>query len=149
MTWWAWMIIGALLLGAELFAIDAQFYLVFLGISAALVGLAGLFGLTMPEWGQWLAFSLLALFFMFTFRGILYKKIHGDTKGFRETMAGDSVDVTSDIAPGEDARLEYRGTEWTVLNVGDSDIASGTRAIIVNVDGLTLHVNAEQSEVQK
>ena len=35
MTWWAWMILGAVLLGAELFAVDAQFYLVFLGVSAA------------------------------------------------------------------------------------------------------------------
>ena len=42
MTWWMWMTLGAFLLGAELFAIDVQFYLVFLGVSAALVGLAGL-----------------------------------------------------------------------------------------------------------
>ncbi|MBT8091090.1 MAG: hypothetical protein KJO01_12870 [Gammaproteobacteria bacterium] len=37
MTWWGWMILGAVLPGAELIAIDAQFYLLFLGISAALV----------------------------------------------------------------------------------------------------------------
>ena len=33
MTWWSWMVLGAVLLGVELFAIDAQFYLVFLGIA--------------------------------------------------------------------------------------------------------------------
>ena len=33
MTWWGWMILGAVLFGAELFAVDAQFYLVFLGLS--------------------------------------------------------------------------------------------------------------------
>ena len=44
MTWWTWMILGGVLLGAELLAIDAQFYLVFLGISSALVGLAGMLG---------------------------------------------------------------------------------------------------------
>ena len=49
MTWWTWMILGAVLLGAELFAIDAQFYLVFLGVSAAIVGFASLFGLALPE----------------------------------------------------------------------------------------------------
>ena len=49
MTWWGWLIIGAILLGAELLAVDAQFYLVFLGLSAALVGLAGMFGIVMPE----------------------------------------------------------------------------------------------------
>ena len=33
MTWWGWMILGAVLFGAELFAVDAQFYVVFLGVS--------------------------------------------------------------------------------------------------------------------
>ena len=37
MTWWAWLILGAVLFGAEILAIDAQFFLVFLGLSAALV----------------------------------------------------------------------------------------------------------------
>ena len=57
MTWWAWMILGAFLFGAELLAIDAQFYLVFLGISAALVGVLDLLGIAMPEWVQWLVFA--------------------------------------------------------------------------------------------
>ena len=39
------MILGAVLFGAELFAVDAQFYLVFLGLSAAIVGLAGMMSL--------------------------------------------------------------------------------------------------------
>ena len=42
MTWWVWMIAGVVLLGTELLLIDAQFYLVFLGLSAMLVGLLGL-----------------------------------------------------------------------------------------------------------
>lgn len=149
MTWWTWMILGALLLGAEMFAIDAQFYLVFLGISAALVGLADLLGLAVPEWAQWVAFAVLALVFMVTFRRSLYLKIRGGGDSFPETMSGESVNVTSDIAQGADARLEYRGSEWTALNVGDALIKSGSKAKIVNVDGLTLHINADQSEEAK
>ena len=61
MIWWGWMIFGAVLLGAELFAIDAQFYLVFLGISAALVGLADLIGIALPEWLQWTTFAAFSL----------------------------------------------------------------------------------------
>ena len=44
MQWWTWMILGILLLATELFAIDAQFYLVFLGAGALVVS-AGLTGL--------------------------------------------------------------------------------------------------------
>jgi membrane protein implicated in regulation of membrane protease activity len=143
------MILGALLLGAELFAVDAQFYLVFLGISAALVGLAGLLGFVVPEWAQWVAFAVLALIFMVAFRRSLYVKIRGGGESFPETMSGGSVNVTSDLAPGADVRLEYRGTKWTALNVGDAEIASGTKAKIVNVDGLTLHISADQPEELK
>lgn len=143
MTWWGWMILGAVLLGAELFAIDAQFYLVFLGVAAGLVGLASMFGITLPEWAQWLAFALLSLTFMVTFRKSLYDKIRGGAVGFRGTISGDTVNIVDDLAPGDDARAEYRGTNWTVRNSSDTLIAGGTRAVVTRVDGLTLHVSAK------
>ena len=142
MTWWSWMILGAILLGAELFAIDAQFYLVFLGVAAALVGFAGLFGIAMPEWAQWMAFASLSLISFFTFRKSLYAKIRGGAIGFRETLSGATVNVDEDLAPGAETRLEYRGTKWTVRNVGDVPISAGTRATVVEVDGLTLRIKA-------
>ncbi len=40
MAWWAWLVLGIGLLGVEMFVIDAQFYLVFIGLSAAVVGAA-------------------------------------------------------------------------------------------------------------
>lgn len=143
MTWWGWMILGAVLLGAELFAVDAQFYLVFLGVSAVVVGLASLFGIVMPEWGQWLTFAIVALLFFVTFRKALYNKIRGGGQGFADTISGGSVTVTDEVLPGADGRAKYRGSEWTVRNVGDSAISAGARAKVVQVDGLTLHVEAE------
>ena len=35
MPWWGWITIGAILLGSEMLLIDAQFYLVFLGLAAS------------------------------------------------------------------------------------------------------------------
>lgn len=143
MTWWSWMILGAVILGAELFAIDAQFYLVFLGISAALVGLAGLLGVAMPEWAQWMAFAALSLISFFTFRKSLYEKIRGGAAGFHESLSGNTVNVDEELAAGAETRLEYRGTKWTVRNVGDAPIAAGARATVVEVDGLTLRIKAD------
>jgi len=143
MVWWMWMVLGAVFLGVEMFAIDAQFYLVFLGVAAGLVGLAGLLGIVMPEWVQWASFAVLALIFMFTFRRSLYEKVHGNVVGFSSSMAGESLTVSVDLAPGDDARQELHGTEWTVRNVGESGIANGSRARIVKVDGLTLHISAD------
>jgi len=143
MTWWGWMVLGAVLLGAELFAIDAQFYMVFLGLSAALVGLAGLFGLAMPEWAQWVAFATLSLVFFFTFRKALYENIRGGAVGFRATLTGNMVNVDTDLAAGAEARIDYRGTKWTAKNIGNETIAGGSKARVVKADGLTLHVEAE------
>jgi membrane protein implicated in regulation of membrane protease activity len=143
MTWWGWMILGAVILGAELFAIDAQFYLVFLGVSAALVGLAEMLGIGMPEWAQWTAFATLSLISFFTFRKGFYEKIRGGAKGFRATMSGDTVNIVEELAAGGEARAEYRGTDWTVRNTGAAVIAAGSRVKVVKVDGLTLHVESE------
>ena len=33
MPWWGWIVVGAVLLGAELLLIDAEFYFVFLGVA--------------------------------------------------------------------------------------------------------------------
>ncbi|MDJ0699281.1 MAG: NfeD family protein [Woeseiaceae bacterium] len=143
MPWYGWMIIGAVLLGAELFAIDAQFFLVFMGLSAAIVGFLGLFGVVMPEWAQWLTFAVLSLVTMFTFRKSLYEKVRGGAVGFHASIPGNTVEIKEDLAPGKEIRAEYRGTVWTMRNVGDGDIAAGTRAEVVKVDGLTLHITAQ------
>jgi membrane protein implicated in regulation of membrane protease activity len=143
MTWWGWMVLGAVLLGAELVAIDLQFYLVFLGISAALVGLASMLGVVMPEWAQWSAFATLSLISFFTFRKSLYEKIRGGAVGFRENLSGDSINIEEDLAAGSESRVEFRGTKWTVRNIGNDTISAGTRARVVKAVGLTLHVEAE------
>jgi membrane protein implicated in regulation of membrane protease activity len=143
MTWWSWMILGAVLLGAELFAVDAQFYLVFLGVSAAIVGLASLAGIVMPEWGQWLIFAILSLFFFFTFRRTLYEKLRQGGEDYRASIRGASITIEEDLAPGAQGRTEHRGTDWTVRNVGSAPIKSGQQATVTDVDGLTLHVSAD------
>jgi membrane protein implicated in regulation of membrane protease activity len=143
MTWWAWMILGAVLFGAELFAIDAQFYLVFLGLSAAIVGAVGLSGAVLPEWGQWLVFATLSLISMFTFRKSLYNKMRGDVPGFREGVAGGFLVVPQDLEVGAEIRASFRGTDWTVHNDGATQIKSGSRAMIVRSEGLTLYVSVD------
>ena len=64
MPWWGWMIFGALLLGSELLIVDAGFYLVFIGVAAALTGLLEVMGLGLEPWVQWVVFSVLSLVLM-------------------------------------------------------------------------------------
>ena len=141
MTWWGWMIIGAILFGAELFAVDAQFYLVFLGLSAAIVGLVGLVGIDIQEWSQWLLFAALSLVSMFTFRKSLYARIRGNLEDYKEGVTGEFVEIKNDLAPGDSAGIELRGSVWKALNVGTHKIKGGTKVKIVKTEGLVLHVS--------
>ncbi len=144
MAWWAWLVLGIGLLGVEMLVIDAQFYLVFIGLSAALVGLLGLFGINLPEWAQWLTFSVLAITAMLAFRRRIYELVRGRSGQVDQRLTiGDKVVVPARLEPGQSGRVEYRGSNWSVRNTGDRPIEAGHEAVIDRVDGLTLHVKAE------
>ena len=144
MPWWAWMVLGIGLLGVEMFVIDAQFYLVFIGLSAAVVGLLGLFGVDVPNWAQWLIFSALAVAAMVSFRRRLYETVRNRGGHVEERLTvGDRVVATARIEPGQNGRVEYRGSSWSARNTGPAAIEAGREAVIAEVDGLTLHVKAE------
>lgn len=141
MPWWGWLVVGATLLAVEMFVLDAQFYLVFLGVSAAIVGLLGLAGVGMPDWAQWLVFAALAIVTMVGFRKRVYQLVRGRTGAVEDRLTlGDRVVIPARLEPGQSTRVEYRGTSWTARNVDQSAIAPGIEAVIVHVEGLTLHV---------
>ena len=143
MPWWAWLIVGIGLLGVEMFVIDAQFYLVFLGASATLVGLLGLAGITTPEWAQWLIFSLLSIVTMVAFRRRLYELVRARSGHVEARLTvGDRVLVPVRLEPGQTCRVDYRGSSWTARNVDEQPIEAGREAAIAQVDGLTLQVRA-------
>jgi inner membrane protein len=144
MPWWAWMVLGIGLLGVEMFVIDAQFYLVFIGLSAAVVGLLGLFGVDLPGWAQWLVFSALAVAAMLAFRRRLYDMVRNRSGRVEERLnVGDRVVIAARLDPGQSGRVEYRGSSWSARNAGATAIEAGREAVISEVDGLTLNVKAE------
>lgn len=142
MAWWGWCIFGVVLLGAELLAVDAQFYLVFAGLSAVLVGLLGLVGLELPVAAQWLLFAVVAVTAMFTLRRPIYSKLMNKPLGNVSTDLDQRIVLTEELAPGKTCRIEYRGSGWTALNIGDQVISSGGAARIDSIDGVTLRVRA-------
>jgi len=146
MPWWGWVIVGALLLSAELLAVDAQLYLVFIGAAAIIVGLADIGGPHLPAWLEWLAFAALSLVMMFTLRRQLYEKLRNRPLGTVDNDVGRSLALVEDLAPGRSCRAEYRGTSWTAVNVGSRAIPAGGEARIESVEGLTLRVTGVVSE---
>lgn len=140
MAWWGWIIIGALLLAAELFAIDAQFYLIFIGIGAITVGIVELVAPGLPGWVPWILFAALSLTSMFTIRRQLYERLRGGGVGLASSVQGGHVTIREEVAPGQSCRTEYRGSVWTAINIGSEPIPAGGTAEIDTVDGLNLQV---------
>jgi len=143
MQWWAWIAVGAILLGSELAFVDAQFYLVFVGAAALVVGFLDLAGISLGVWLQWVIFKALAVVSMVGFRRRIYERMRRNLPIMRSGAAGEVVIVTAPLPPGETCRIEYRGSSWSAINGGNSIIAAGARARIERVDGLTLIVHAD------
>jgi membrane protein implicated in regulation of membrane protease activity len=143
MQWWAWVAVGAILLGSELAFIDAQFYLVFVGSAAFVVALLLLAGVGLAVWLQWLMFAVLAVFSMLTFRRRIYERMRRTLPAMKSGPAGETVILPAALRPGDVCRIEYRGSSWSALNGGKSVIAAGSHARIERVDGLTLVVRGE------
>lgn len=149
MPWWGWLVVGIGLLGVEMFVIDAQFYLVFLGVSAIVVGVLSALGLAEPVWVQWLVFSVLALVAMLAFRARVYAWVvrrRGEGAVQERITPGDRVRVPVSLQPGHTCRVDYRGTTWTARNDDAATIEAGTEARITRVDDLMLHIVASARE---
>ncbi|MGN6453232.1 MAG: NfeD family protein [Steroidobacteraceae bacterium] len=143
MSWWGWIIAGAILLGAELSFVNAQFYLVFIGSAAILVGLVALLVPVAP-WLQWALFAILAILSMVTFRSRVYQRFNRALPPVETGPAGGSITLQVTLGAGESCQAEHGGTFWTVRNDSDTPIPSGSRARIARVQNLTLLVRPEK-----
>jgi membrane protein implicated in regulation of membrane protease activity len=142
MTWWGWVIAGAILLGAELTFVNAQFYLVFVGSAAILVGVVASVTV-LPPWAQCALFAALAIVSMVTFRSRVYQRFRRTLPTVATGPAGGSITLPVGLAPGESCQAEHGGTFWTVSNDSSVPIPSGTRARITSVRDLTLYVRPD------
>ena len=142
MVWWGWIVVGMLLLAAELFVIEAEFFLVFLGLAAAITGLLAFAMPPIPEWAQWLAFAGIALLSMVLFRKRVYRLVRRQVPDMPNDMLREEVRLPVSLPPGESCRVELRGSTWTARNVGNVPVPPCERARVVGVDGIVLNVEA-------
>ncbi|MFL6549084.1 MAG: NfeD family protein [Povalibacter sp.] len=139
---WAWLVVGVGLFAVEMFVVDAQFYLVFIGAAAAIVGLLGLVVPT-PDALQWLVFAVLSIVTMLGFRQRLYRLVRERSGHVEQRLTlGDRVTVPTRLESGQTCRVDYRGSSWTARNSGDAPIEAGQEASISRVDGLTLELKS-------
>jgi len=140
MAWWMWMVLGFVLLIAEM-AVPGIF-LLFFGASALVVGLLELAGISGPAWLQWVLFSVIAIVSMLLFRKPLLARIKQRTGEDVDRLEQESAVAMENIAPEATGRVELRGAPWSARNVGATAITQGQRCRVEHVEGLTLRVRA-------
>ena len=146
MPWWGWIAIGAMLLGAELFLVDLEFYLVFLGVAALAVGGVTSAAPDLAPWAQWLCFAAIAPVSIVLFRARLYRRFRGDAPGLADPLVGETTRLPRALPSGGTDRAELRGSTWTLRNEGSHAIAAGTPVRVTAVRGIELSVAAIEEE---
>ena len=144
MPWWIWIIVGFVLLAAELLT-PGGFYLFLFGCGALAVGLLTALEWSGPLWLQGVLFSLLSVLSVLIFRGPLVRKMQGETgqDSGVDRLVGEIAYPEFTIAPEKFGKAEFRGTSWTARNVGEMSLEAKQRCKVEKVDGLTLWIQAE------
>ncbi|HEY8493278.1 MAG TPA: NfeD family protein [Myxococcota bacterium] len=144
MPWWGWIVLGVLLLGAEV-VLPTDFWLVFIGLSALAVGGIAYLAPGLPATGEWALFGVLAAVSVLFFRRLVRERFASVPADGRadDTLVGQTGWALEPLAPGAMGRVELRGSTWSARNAGAAAIASGARVRVERVEGLTLHVQPE------
>ena len=143
LLWWHWLVIGLLLVLAEL-ATPGGFFVIFFGFAALIVGALAGMGMGGPLWMQLLMFSVLSVVSLLLFRTRLLKAVQHDPQAPEvDSLVGEIGLLEGAIAPGQIGRIEVRGAAWSARNATSSEIPRGMRCRVVRVNGLTLEVEPE------
>ncbi len=141
MTWWLWILLGLALLIAEA-AVDAAFFLLFIGLGAILVGvgvgLGELLGIAWPPVAQWLIFAGLSLVFLYFLRARLRAAFLRKKGAEVDIVVGEQARALMAIAPGAEGEAMLRGAKWAARNLGTAEIPAGARVRVAEVDQLVL-----------
>ena len=142
-AWWHWLALGLVLVALEL-AIAGGFYVIFFGIAAIAISFLRLIDAAGPAWVQVLLFSVLSVASLLIFRSPMMRWMKLDRDGVDvDSLVGENATARENIAPGGIGSIELRGTVWTARNAGSTPLVTGQRLIVVRVEQLTIHVEAE------
>ena len=142
MEWWMWILLGLLLLLAELVT-PGGFYFIFFGIGAVVVGVLAGLGAGGPAWFQFLLFSILSLVSLWLFRERLLKLTAATPERNVDSLIGETAVASAQIPVNGIGKVELRGTAWSARNIGNKPLEPGERAKVEQVEGLMLFVRLE------
>jgi membrane protein implicated in regulation of membrane protease activity len=95
---------------------------------------------------QWLLFSIFSVAALLLFRqklvALLESKNTNARTGDLDSLVGEVVILTDNLAPNAIGKAEGRGSSWTVVNGSSESLSKGQRCRVYLMEGLTLWVRA-------
>ncbi len=140
MTWWIWVLIGLFLLSIEF--VSSTMHIGLFAVGAFVVAILVGVGIEMSLSMQLVLFTTISLVSLLVFRPYLVRKLRLHEKKEIDTLVGEQAWPLEDIGPASVGRAELRGTTWSARNVGETLLARGQRCVVVQVEGLMIHVRA-------
>ncbi|MCY9802302.1 NfeD family protein [Vibrio scophthalmi] len=140
-THWHWLALGLALLAAEL--LGAAGYLLWLGISALLVGL--LLSLLPLSWQlQWVSFGAFALVttWLWWRRQLKQDQESDESRTLNQKekqLVGQVITLEEDIPAGK-SRIRVADTTWSAYC--EQSLPAGTVVKVIGIDGITLIIRA-------
>ncbi|ANS84727.1 Inner membrane protein YbbJ [Vibrio scophthalmi] len=140
-THWHWLALGLALLAAEL--LGAAGYLLWLGISALLVGL--LLSLLPLSWQlQWVSFGAFALVttWLWWRRQLKQDQESDESRTLNQKekqLVGQVITLEEDIPAGK-SRIRIADTTWSAYC--EQSLPAGTVVKVIGIDGITLIIQA-------
>lgn len=140
LTWWIWLIVGFVLMVAELL-LPTGFFLFFFGVGAVATAFLAGFRVLSSFIAQGLVFVGISLFCVILLRKPMLTKFHFRNRTHSvDSLIGETAKALEVIAPQGVGRVEMHGSSWPALNTGSASIALDVLCRVEKVDGLTLHV---------
>ena len=143
MEWWIWILIGLLLVLAELVT-PGGFYFIFFGAGAVGVGILAGLDVAGPVWLQVVLFSVLSVGALWLFREKLLRLTQTAPREPIDNLIGETAVAVDEISINAIGKAELRGASWSARNVGDQPLARGERCKVERVEGLMILVRREQ-----
>lgn len=144
MEWWIWILIGLLLVLAELVT-PGGFYFIFFGAGAVGVGIVSGLQVAGPVWLQFILFSVLSVGALWLFREKLLRLTQSAPHEAIDNLIGETAVAVDEISINAVGKAELRGASWSARNVGDQPLARGERCKVERVEGLMIFVRREQA----
>lgn len=135
-----WMIIGLLMLLAELVSVVLVF--IFFAIGGLLTALLAVIGILPSLEYQIIAFSIISILSLILFRKnvrLIMQARHDKHQEYKEFI-GETAMVIRDIPQSGTGKIYYRGAEWSATSNNHAAIEAGSKVVIQRTEGVTLVV---------